>query len=97
MKGERRREAGRRRREATMAKAVDDSTKKENGEKCRIFCYETMMCVLAGREKNVLNSLIGESWEEKSPALVVLRVGVPFKPQPTLVYNTGGGAATYHN
>ena len=22
---------------------------------------------------------------------------VTFKPQPTLVYNTGGGAATYHD
>ena len=53
MKGERRREAGRRRREATMAKTVGNLTKKGNDEKCEGCCYKTMMCVLAVREKNV--------------------------------------------
>ena len=63
MKGGRRREAGRRSREATMAKTVGNLTKKENDEKCRDCCYKTMMlCSLDVRRS--LTSFIGESWEE---------------------------------
>ena len=86
MKGGRRREAGRRRREAAMAKAVGNLTTKRNDEKCRNCCYKIIVCVLAGREKNRLTSFIGESWEEKSPALVVLRVGdFGAEPEPSLI------------
>ena len=44
MKGGRRREAGRRRREVSMAKAVGKLRKKGNDEKCRDCYYKTMMC-----------------------------------------------------
>ena len=67
----RRREAGRRRREVTMARAVGNLIGIQRNEKCRDRSYKIMLCackryyeVFAAPPANV---------ESKSPALVFLR------------------------